>query len=127
MTIDTSQIAVPAIIGAIVTLIVPLILRQHWSRWVRLGTAILLTLIVAGAVLVAFLRPDCWQVIAAALATAVAVGQVVYQALKPTGIFDWISAVTDPATPTPASTTPASGAAPTVTTTTPVTATAPAV
>ena len=34
--------------------------------------------------------------IAAGLAMAVAVAQVVYQALKPTGLFEWLSAATNP-------------------------------
>lgn len=92
---DTTQIAVPAIVGTIITFIIPLILRQKWPHWLRLGVAILITLAVTTAVLVAFLRPETWQTVAAVLGIAVAVGQVVYQALKPTGIFDWISATTE--------------------------------
>jgi len=51
---------------------------------------------VAGAVVLAFLRPESWESIAGALAVAVAVGQVVYGALHGTGIFDWIGDKTEP-------------------------------
>lgn len=93
---DTSQIVIPAALGAVLTVIIPLVTRQTWPRAWRLAVAIALTVIVGGAVTLAWLRPDSWQTVAAGVGAAVAVGQVVYQALVKTGLFAWISAATDP-------------------------------
>ncbi len=48
-------------------------------------------------VLFAWLKPDTWEGIAAGLAVAVAVSQVVYGELKATGLYDWISRGVEPA------------------------------
>lgn len=97
--LNSTSIAVPAIVGTITTFIIPIILNQAWPQWLRFLTALLMTSSIATAIVFSYLRPESWESIATVLAIAFAVGQVTYGLLKPTGIYDWIHQVTRPAPP----------------------------
>jgi len=92
--LDASQITIPAIVGAIVTFIIPLFLNRPWAqrlpRGARFAIVVAITLGSAGAVIFAWLKPDTWETVTAGLAAAFAVGQAIYNMLKSTGIFDWL-------------------------------------
>jgi len=103
--IDTQELATSGALGVLATFLVPLLVRQTWRRSTRLLIAVVVTAAAAGVVTIPVFAPESWQQVTAQLTTAVAVGQVVYQALKPTGVFDWITQATNP-TPTPVCCTP---------------------
>ncbi len=71
LQLDSSQIVVPAVVGAVITLVIPLILRQSWPRQARFAAAVLITVLTGTAVILAWLKPDSWQGIAAGLSAAV--------------------------------------------------------
>ena len=85
-------LTIAAVIGAIGTFVTSVLTRSTWpsevKRWVAIGVVVFLT--IAALLIVQF--PDYWQIVAGALAVAVGTSQFVYTLLKPTGIFDWISA-----------------------------------
>lgn len=87
-----------ALIGALTPLLTAAITRSHWTaqtkRYVFIAASIALTLIAWGVTRF----PDAGSVILTEAAGVIAAGQVVYTALKPTGIIDWWENVT---TPTP--------------------------
>jgi len=93
--IDTSTFVVPTVMGVIATLVVPLILRLHWPRWARLTVSLVIAAVLGAAVWIFAFRPDTWQQVAIWLTTAVGISQVVYQLLKPLGIFGWLSELTN--------------------------------
>ncbi len=96
MELGVDQIAVPAIVGAIMTIVIPVVIRQSWPKWARLAVAVVMTLAVAAAVVIAWLRPATWEQVAAGLAVAVTVGQTVYNFVKQTGLFTWIGEAVHP-------------------------------
>lgn len=87
-----------ALIGAITPFLTAMITRSHWTaqtkRSVFIAVAACLTLVAWG--ITRF--PDVGRVILTEAAGVIAAGQIVYTALKPTGLIDWWENVT---TPTP--------------------------
>lgn len=87
-----------ALIGALAPFLTAMITRVHWSpqtkRSVFIAVATGLTLVAWG--ITRF--PDAGRVILTEAAGVIAAGQIVYTALKPTGLTDWLENVT---TPTP--------------------------
>ena len=87
-----------ALIGALTPFLTALITRVHWSaqtkRSVFIAVATVLTLVAWGTTRF----PDAGRVILTEAAGVIAAGQIVYTALKPTGLIDWWEDVT---TPTP--------------------------
>lgn len=87
-----------ALIGALTPFLTAAITRTHWSaqtkRTVFIAVATILTLIAWG--ITRF--PDTGRVILTEAAGIIAAGQIVYTAMKPTGLIDWWEDVT---TPTP--------------------------
>jgi hypothetical protein len=93
-----TTITTAALIGAITPFLTAMITRVHWSaqtkRSVFIAVATVLTLVAWG--ITRF--PDAGRVILTEAAGVIAAGQIVYTALKPTGLIDWWEDVT---TPTP--------------------------
>lgn len=85
-----------ALIGAITPFLTAMITRTHWSaqakRTVFIAVAAVLTIIAWG--ITRF--PDTGRVILTEAAGVIAAGQIVYTAMKPTGLIDWWEDVTTP-------------------------------
>lgn len=93
-----TTLTISALIGAITPFLTAMITRSHWTaqtkRYVFIAVATCLTLVAWG--ITRF--PDTGSVILTEAAGVIAAGQIVYTALKPTGLIDWWEDVT---TPTP--------------------------
>lgn len=91
-----STLTVTALIGVLVPFLTAVITRTHWAaqtkRVVFIGASAVLT-VVAWA-LTRF--PDAGSVVLTEAAGVIAAGQLVYTALKPTGLIDWLENVTTP-------------------------------
>lgn len=87
-----------ALIGALTPFLTAAITRSHWTaqtkRSVFIAVATVLTLIAWG--ITRF--PDAGRVILTEAAGVIAAGQIVYTALKPTGLIDWWEEATTPTT-----------------------------
>ncbi len=87
-----------ALIGALTPFLTAAITRSHWTaqtkRYVFIAASIIMTLIAWG--ITRF--PDTGRVILTEAAGVIAAGQIVYTALKPTGLIDWWEDVTTPTT-----------------------------
>lgn len=87
-----------ALIGALTPFLTAMITRVHWSaqtkRSVFIAVATILTIVAWG--ITRF--PDAGRVILTEAAGVIAAGQIVYTALKPTGLIDWWEDVTTPTT-----------------------------
>lgn len=92
------EITIPLVVGAVGTLVTSIATRAAWSASVKRWVALIVVAVLTVAVGVFTLRPDAWQTIAVWLAFAVSAMQVVYAALKPSGLFDWLQGVTTPST-----------------------------
>lgn len=86
-----------ALIGVLTPFLTAAITRSHWSaqtkRYVFIAASVILTLIAWG--ITRF--PDTGSVILTEAAGVIAAGQIVYTALKPTGLIDWWEDATTPA------------------------------
>ena len=89
-------ITIAAVAGAITPALVAVITRAPWptrtKQLITLGVAAIL--VILG--LVATIRPDVWQVWAAAIMAAIGVAQAVYVGLRP--VWDALRALTTPTT-----------------------------
>lgn len=87
-----------ALIGALTPFLTAAITRSHWSaqtkRYVFIAASLILTLVAWG--ITRF--PDAGSVILTEAAGVIAAGQLVYTALKPTGLIDWWEEATTPTT-----------------------------
>jgi hypothetical protein len=87
-----------ALIGALTPFLTAMITRSHWSaqtkRTVFIAVATALTLVAWG--ITRF--PDTGRVILTEAAGVIAAGQIVYTAMKPTGLIDWWEEATTPTT-----------------------------
>lgn len=86
-----------ALIGALTPFLTAMITRIHWpaqtKRFVFIAVATVLTIIAWGTTRF----PDAGHIILTEAAGVIAAGQIVYTALKPTGLIDWWEDVTTPA------------------------------
>lgn len=93
-----TTITTATLIGALTPFLTALITRVHWSaqtkRYVFIAVATVLTLVAWGVTRF----PDAGRVILTEAAGVIAAGQIVYTALKPTSLIDWLE---DATTPTP--------------------------
>ena len=93
-----ASLTVAALIGAITPFLTAAITRSHWTaqtkRYVFIAASTALTLIAWG--ITRF--PDTGSVILTEAAGVIAAGQLVYTAIKPTGLIDWWEDVTTPTT-----------------------------
>lgn len=93
-----TTITTAALIGAVTPFLTAAVTRSHWSaqtkRYVFIAAAAVLTLVAWG--ITRF--PDTGSVILTEAAGVIAAGQIVYTALKPTGLIDWWEGVTTPTT-----------------------------
>lgn len=93
-----TTLTVAALIGALTPFLTAAITRSHWSaqtkRYVFIAVSIALTLIAWG--ITRF--PDTGRVILTEAAGVIAAGQIVYTAMKPTGLIDWWEETTTPTT-----------------------------
>lgn len=93
-----TTLTVAALIGALAPFLTAAVTRSHWTaqtkRYVFIAASVTLTLIAWW--ITRF--PDAGGVILTEAAGVIAAGQIVYTALKPTGLIDWLEDVT---TPTP--------------------------
>jgi len=94
------QLVTPALIGASVTFITALVTRHHWPPLVRLLTALAITSFIT-AMVVTFQasNPDSWETWLASLGVAGGVNQATFALLNPTGLWDWLTGVTNLPTP----------------------------
>lgn len=87
-----------ALIGTTAPFLTAMITRTHWTAQTKrsffIAVATALTLVAWGVTRF----PDAGRVILTEAAGVIAAGQIVYTALKPTGLIDWWEDVT---TPTP--------------------------
>lgn len=87
-------LTIAAVAGAITPALVAVITRAPWptrtKQLITFGVAAIL--VILG--LVATIRPDVWQVWAAAIMAAIGVCQVIYTALRP--VWDALRALTTP-------------------------------
>lgn len=85
-----------ALIGALVPFLTAAITRAHWEaqtkRLVFIAASVALTLVAWWVTRF----PDAGRVILTEAAGVIAAGQLVYTALKPTGLIDWWEKVTSP-------------------------------
>jgi len=97
------ELALPAGVGAAVTLLVPLVLRRGWSKTARRWWSILITAGAAGLVLALdpAARAEPWENITASLGVAIGAGHAAYTLLNPLGVYDLIAARADPTPPQP--------------------------
>lgn len=83
-----------ALIGALTPFLTAMITRVHWpaqtKRSVFIAVATVLTIVAWGVTRF----PDAGRVILTEAAGVIAAGQIVYTALKPTGLIDWLEDVT---------------------------------
>lgn len=88
-----------ALIGALVPFLTATITRSHWEaqtkRLVFIAASVVLTLIAWGVTRF----PDAGRVVLTEAAGVIAAGQLVYTALKPTGLIDWWEELTTPSNP----------------------------
>lgn len=86
-----------ALIGALVPFLTATVTRSHWEaqtkRLVFIAASVVLTLIAWGVTRF----PDAGRVVLTEAAGVIAAGQLVYTALKPTGLIDWWEKATSPA------------------------------
>jgi Ca2+/Na+ antiporter len=85
------EITIPIIAGILGTLATALASRLGLSSNVKRWIAIAITVILVSLGAIATSAPDTWQAIAAWLASAIAICQVAFAALKPLGLIDWIT------------------------------------
>lgn len=85
-----------ALIGALVPFLTATVTRSHWEaqtkRLVFIAASVALTLVAWGVTRF----PDAGRVILTEAAGVIAAGQLVYTALKPTGLIDWWEKATSP-------------------------------
>lgn len=85
-----------ALIGALVPFLTATVTRSHWAaqtkRLVFIAASVALTLIAWGVTRF----PDAGRVVLTEAAGVIAAGQLVYTALKPTGLIDWWEKATSP-------------------------------
>ena len=85
-----------ALIGALVPFLTATITRSHLEaqtkRLVFIAASVALTLVAWGVTRF----PDAGRVILTEAAGVIAAGQLVYTALKPTGLIDWWEKATSP-------------------------------
>lgn len=85
-----------ALIGALVPFLTAAITRSRWAaqtkRLVFIAASVALTLVAWGGTRF----PDAGRVILTEAAGVIAAGQLVYTALKPTGLIDWWEKATSP-------------------------------
>lgn len=83
-------------VGIVAAFLAAIILRASWSRlvkaWVTVGLVVVLTIFVWWM----SAYPATWQLLAAIFAQIYAASQIVFYALKPTGILEWLRDVTSP-------------------------------
>ena len=100
-------------IGVLAPFIVAVALRFNWSSavkfWVALGLMVLLSIFAWWTTS----YPAVWEMIATQLAIIFAASQVVYRALKPSGVLEWLEYKTTPASGTEGSPVPQVGVFPT--------------
>jgi len=87
----------PAVLGVLAPVLVAVITRAHWTGQVKRWTALGVYLVLGVLAWVITRFPTEGQVILAELSTVIAAGQVVYTALKPTGLIEQIEERTTPA------------------------------
>lgn len=89
-----TTLTVAALIGALTPFLTAAVTRSHWTaqtkRYVFIAASLILTLVAWG--ITRF--PDTGRVILTEAAGVIAAGQIVYTALKPTGLIDWWEDVT---------------------------------
>lgn len=87
-----------ALIGALTPFLTAMITRSNWSaqtkRTIFIAVATVMTLVAWG--ITRF--PDTGRIILTEAAGIIAAGQIVYTAMKPTGLIDWWEDVTTPTT-----------------------------
>lgn len=85
-----------ALIGALVPFLTATVTRSHWAaqtkRLVFIAASVALTIIAWGVTRF----PDAGRVVLTEAAGVIAAGQLVYTALKPTGLIDWWEKATSP-------------------------------
>lgn len=83
-------------VGLIAPVVVALALQMDWSSqvkfWVALAVMILLSIFAWWTTS----YPASWEMIASQLAIIFTASQVVYRALKPSGILEWLEQKTSP-------------------------------
>lgn len=91
-----AQLTTAALIGALVPFLTATVTRSHWEaqtkRLVFIAASVALTLIAWGVTRF----PDAGRVVLTEAAGVIAAGQLVYTALKPTGLIDWWEKATSP-------------------------------
>lgn len=89
-----TPVTIPVLVGAIAPIVTAVVARSGWSptarRWVSLAVAATLT----GTVWACTRYPESASAVLGELGGVIAAMQVVYTALKPTGILDWVEDVT---------------------------------
>lgn len=83
-------------LGVLAPFLIAVAERAKWSSRVKFWVAVALSVSLVIIVWVTIAFPESWQQVAAQIGVVFTICQVVYQALKPTGIFDWVTAATTP-------------------------------
>ena len=106
-------LSVAAWVGLLAPVVVALALRFNWSSqtkfWVALGVMVGLSIFAWWTTS----YPAHWEMIATQLAVIFTASQVVYRALKPSGVLEWLEYKTTPASGTEGSPVPQVGVFPT--------------
>lgn len=91
-----SQITISALLGTVAPFIAAIVTRSNWtSQRKRLITLALYVGMTIGVILANHF-PDVWQATATILAMIAGASQIVYTALKPTGLLDLLEYATSP-------------------------------
>lgn len=93
-----TNLTIAALIGALTPFLTAMITRSHWTAQTKRSVFIAVTTVLTIVAWGITRFPDAGRVVLTEAAGVIAAGQIVYTALKPTGLIDWWEDVT---TPTP--------------------------
>lgn len=102
MPTTVDPLTVSVIAAGVGTVVTAVLTRTPWSsstkRAIAIAVAVLLTVIAWYATA----YPLSWRLIATQLTVIYGAGQLIYAALKPTGLLTWIEQATEPTSDRPA-------------------------
>ena len=84
-------------VGMVAVVLAAILLRSTWSRQTKTWVTIALVVVLTVFVWWTSAYPASWQLLAAIFAQIYAASQIVYLALKPTGILQYLEEWTTPA------------------------------
>ena len=85
-----------AVLGVVAPFLIAVAERAKWSSRTKFWVAVAMSAALVVIVWLTVAFPESWQQVAAQIAVVFTICQLVYRALKPTGVFTWITDQTTP-------------------------------